>query len=855
MVNGLRGRLDSGNWMIETLRGSSRRRRVSVGGLLLLLWLLCISPAPAVGAEPAHVVSPLPASDYSVRRVCPPAARGDAICLALQLVPETPAARSFTHPLAMARTADGTEELCSARPAWEGCVGLRPQDLHNAYDLPDAVGASPTQTVALVDAYDDPTAESDLRVFDEEMELAACTSENGCFMKVNQGGKPRGLPKANGEWAFEISMDVEAAHAICQNCRILLVEARSDRVKDLEKAEERAVTMGATEISNSWTVVGPTSTGVEPAEPSEDSPAFNHPGIVITAASGDWGYLNAALEPSERGPNYPASSPHVVAVGGTHLVLNGSTGTWKSESVWDRDDEATGSGCSEHFMAPPWQQALSDWSLLGCEGHRAVADISADADPQTGMAMYDSTRDQGRVPNWTTAGGTSVASPIIAAAFALAGGAAGVEYPAKTMYEDSVLFPGSFHDVTTGSNGPCPQPLEGQALLGCTPAEAATSCSERAICVAGAGYDGPSGLGTPDDIGAFQLPSAHGKKTQLIQFASTPPQVAVIGGPPYTVTANASSGLAVELSSAKPSVCSLSGDTVSFVGAGACVINARQEGDPEYAAAAVVSQSIVVERRPQLIQFSSVAPTGAIVGGAAYVIAASASSALPVGLSTATPSVCSVSGSAVSFIGAGTCTIDAVQQGDGEYAPAQMVSQSFAVAPAAAPTSTTGTGSSATLSFTSSLPGSLIPTPNSSFQLLGQPHVDRRSGAITFTATVSDPGIFTWVLTFPNARFGAFGARRRRTCLAHEIKLAGRCLPAIMVFARGATSLTAPGTVRFTVLPTASAREALVSAQAKRHGLPVSASLTYHSSLGGIPSAQRRSIADRVAGARSKHRT
>ena len=462
---------------------------------------------------------------------------------------------------------------------------------------------------------------------------------------------------------------------------------------------------------------------------------------MITAASGDWGYLNAALEPSERGPNYPASSPHVVAVGGTHLVLNGSTGTWKSESVWDRNDEATGSGCSEHFMAPPWQQALSDWSLLGCEGHRAVADISADADPQTGMAMYDSTRDQGRVPNWTTAGGTSVASPIIAAAFALAGGAAGVEYPGENDVRRQRPLPRVLprrHDRVQRSVSAAAR--RARSPLGVHPAEAATSCSERAICVAGAGYDGPSGLGTPDDIGAFQLPSAHVKKTQLIQFASTPPEVAVIGGPPYTVTASASSGLAVELSSAKPSVCSLSGDTVSFVGAGACVIDARQEGDPEYAAAAVVSQSIVVERRPQLIQFSSVAPTGAIVGGAAYVIAASASSALPVGLSTATPSVCSVSGSAVSFIGAGTCTIDAVQQGDGEYAPAQMVSQSFAVAPAAAPTSTTGTGSSAALSFTSSLPGSLIPTPNSSFQLLGQPHVDRRSGAITFTATVADPG-------------------------------------------------------------------------------------------------------------------
>ena len=400
----IRESFDSGDGTMEMLCTRSRVR-VSVGGLLLLLWLSCVSPHPAAGAEQPRVISPLPGSDYTVRRVCPAPADGGAVCLALQLVPETPAARSFTHPLGMARSVTGSGELCRARPAWEGCIGLRPQDLHSAYELPAATEASKTQTVALVDAYDDPTAEGDLKVFDQEMELPACTSEDGCFTEVNEKGEPKPLPKTDGGWAFEISMDIEAVHSICQNCRILLVEARSDRVKDLEKAEERAVAMGATEISNSWAVVGPTPSGVEPAEPAEDSAAFDHPGIVITAASGDWGYLNASLEVSERGPNYPASSPHVVAVGGTHLELNGPSGTWKSESVWDRDGEATGSGCSEHFTAPPWQQALSNWSLVGCEAHRAVADIAADADPQTGMAMYDSTRDEGRAPEWTPAGG------------------------------------------------------------------------------------------------------------------------------------------------------------------------------------------------------------------------------------------------------------------------------------------------------------------------------------------------------------------------------------------------------------------------------------------------------------------
>ena len=415
------------------------------------------------------------------------------------------------------------------------------------------------------------------------------------------------------------------------------------------------------------------------------------------------------------------------------------------------------------------------------------------------------------------------------------------------MYEDDVLFPGSFHEVTSGSNGPCPAPLEGDVLSGCTPLEAAVSCSRRAICLAGVGYDGPSGLGTPDGIGAFELPSAHVKKAQLIQFNSTAPEPAVIGGPPYTVGADASSDLPVAFSSATPSVCLLSGSTVSFVAAGTCTIDARQDGDPEYAPAAAVSQSFVVGRKSQSIQFSSAAPVAATVGGTAYVAAASASSALPVLLSSASPSVCSLSGSEVSFIGAGTCTIDAGQEGNAEYAPAPMVSQSFAVAPAAAATSTAGTGSSSTLSFTSSLPVSLMPTPSSAFQLAGQPAVDRRSGAIAFTATVADPGTFTWLLTFPNARFGALQARSRRTCLPHEIRLAGRCLPAIIVFARGTTGVTASGTARITIRPTALARKALASLVARRHGLPVSASLTYQSSLGGTPVTQRRLISDRLA--------
>jgi hypothetical protein len=480
--------------------------------LATLMALLCTA-AGAAGA-----VSPLPASDYAVLPACGPPAPGSAGCLALQLVPETAAALAHTHPLGMTRSAQPK----ALSPA-EGDYGLRPQDLKSGYfpnEQPDAPTTEP-QTIALVDAYDDPHAEADLATFDKEFGLPACTEADGCFRKVNQTGGKTPLPSSSGAeakgWAIEISTDVEAAHSVCQNCHIVLIEANSALFSDLEEAEATAGKsvavggVGATEISDSW---GGAERGVIVEEDSNS--AFNQPGVVIAAAAGDDGYLDWGAENSEEHefPDYPASSPHVVAVGGTRLTLSEVGGTWENETVWNGDG-ATGGGCSTVFTAQPWQQATSGWSTVGCvENHRAVADVSADGDPYSGIAVYDSIAVEGRV-GWGTVGGTSLASPIVASMFALVGGAHKVPYPAQTLYENLAVSNASFHDVVSGSNGACGKPFNtATGISECDLAEEDASCSASLICRAGPGYDGPSGVGSPDGIAAFRPGGGQEDKQQ-----------------------------------------------------------------------------------------------------------------------------------------------------------------------------------------------------------------------------------------------------------------------------------------------------------------------------------------------------
>jgi hypothetical protein len=484
--------------------------------------LLCTA-AGAAGA-----VSPLPASDYAVLPACGPPAPGSAGCLALQLVPETAAALAHAHPLGMTRRTQP-----SALSPKEGDYGLRPQDLNSAYfpgEQPDAPG---TQTIALVDAYDDPHIEADLAIYDKEFGLPACTEADECFGKVNQEGAETPLPSSSGTeakgWAIEISTDVEAAHSVCQNCRIVLVEANSALFSDLEEAEATAGKsvatggVGATEISDSW---GGAERGVTVTE--DNNSAFNQAGVVIAAAAGDDGYLDWSAENAEEHdfPDYPASSPHVVAVGGTHLTLSEVGDTWESETAWNGDG-ATGGGCSTVFTAPPWQQRVANWSTVGCgtgaASKRAVADVSADGDPYTGVAIYDSTgeceyEERGKIFKgpWCTVGGTSLASPIVASMFALVGGAHGVEYPAQTLYENAIALPGALHNVASGSNGKCSKPFQADGLSGCSVAEEAanSNCSAESICLAGNGYDGPSGVGSPAGIAVFQPGAGEAARKQ-----------------------------------------------------------------------------------------------------------------------------------------------------------------------------------------------------------------------------------------------------------------------------------------------------------------------------------------------------
>jgi subtilase family serine protease len=396
--------------------GGSRVKLVAVAAAVVVV--LSLAAAPALAA--------------SHRPVCPgPAASGSANCNAL-----------------VATDRKGTPQVTSA-PA-----GYGPAQFHSAYGLPASGPAG--QTIAIVDAYDDPSIASDLNAYSSKFGLPLCNSANPCFKKVNQSGSASGpFPKADGGWALEIALDVEIAHATCPNCKILLVEASSSSLSNLAAAVKTAAKLGATEISNSYG-------GSEfSSELSETYAApYNQPGIAVTVSSGDSGYGSFG---------FPAALSSVITVGGTTLTL-GENNAYGGETVWS----GAGSGCSLYVPAP-----LSQGFLTACAGKRGTADVAADADPNTGAAVYDSVRYQGR-SGWFRVGGTSLSSPLIAGVYALAGGLPAGTSGAAGLYghlgDGTVL-----HDVTSGSNGSC----------------------STLMCKGGVGYDGPTGVGTPLGIGAF----------------------------------------------------------------------------------------------------------------------------------------------------------------------------------------------------------------------------------------------------------------------------------------------------------------------------------------------------------------
>lgn len=324
-----------------------------------------------------------------------------------------------------------------------GPSGYWPADLRAAYAVTG--GGSAAVTVAIVDAFGYPNAESDLATYRNRFGLPPCTTANGCFKKVNQNGVQGGYPRLDVGWAQETALDLDMVSAMCPNCKILLVEASSNSYANLSTAERTAANMGAHVISNSYG-------GGESGTASIES-AYNLPGVAVTVSTGDSGY----------GVQFPASSNHVIAVGGTTLRQATNARGW-TETVWS----GAGSGCSSVYNKPSWQVGV----VFSC-GKRALADVSAVADPATGVAVYGPTRGKGSA--WMVFGGTSVSAPLIGGLYGVNGGA--VNYGSDPYGQASAL-----NDVTSGSNG---------------------SCGGSSLCTAQQGWDGPTGLGTPIDSTAF----------------------------------------------------------------------------------------------------------------------------------------------------------------------------------------------------------------------------------------------------------------------------------------------------------------------------------------------------------------
>ncbi len=399
------------------LRSTRLALVASVVSTIAVLGTGCSSADP--GAESLQASSEAMGAPGGVAKTCGPAAPGEARC----------------H--AQVRLGPDGKPRTSSTPS-----GYGPADLQSAYKLPSSTGGA-GMTVAIVDADGYPNAESDLGVYRSYFGLPACTTANGCFRKVDQSGGTS-YPTNNSGWATEQALDVDMVSAICPGCKIVLVEAKSSGQADLDTAVDTAARLGAIAISNSY--------GGSESSASAGDTHYDHPGIAITASSGDNGY----------GVEFPASSQYVTAVGGTSLSKASNARGW-SETAWS----GAGSGCSAYVPKPSWQKDT------GC-ANRTVADVSAVADPYTGVAVYETYGHRG---GWQVYGGTSVASPIVASVYALSGGGWSSQ-PTSYAYG----APSSLFDVTSGSNG---------------------SCGGSYLCTAEAGYDGPTGLGTPDGVGAF----------------------------------------------------------------------------------------------------------------------------------------------------------------------------------------------------------------------------------------------------------------------------------------------------------------------------------------------------------------
>jgi len=393
-------------------------------------WIVAALGAASLVATALAVGTPTASAAASAKlhptRVCKAVtAKGEAACHALKMVNSKGASPALTSP-----------------PA----AGIDPTELKSAYKLSGL--SSGGRTVAIVDAYGYTNLERDLGVYRAQFGLPACTTANGCLRIIDQNGGSS-LPRMDIGWAQEQSLDVDAVSATCPDCKIVVVQARTPSFANLGIAVDTASRQpGVVAISNSY--------GGSDAPDSTYGAPYNHPGIAVTASTGDNGY---------QGGSFPASSAYVTAVGGTSLVPASNTRGW-SETVWS----GAGSGCSTYNTA----LAAAASAGTGC-AKRAMADVAAAADPgKGGLAVYYPTSKTSST--WGQIGGTSESAPIIASVYALSGNTSG--------YANAIPYghASSLFDVTSGSNGTCPT---------------------TQWCNARTGWDGPTGLGTPNGTGAF----------------------------------------------------------------------------------------------------------------------------------------------------------------------------------------------------------------------------------------------------------------------------------------------------------------------------------------------------------------
>lgn len=354
-------------------------------------------------------------------------------------------------------------------------LGYCPIDLQKAYNIPSLTHGT-GKTVAIVDAYGYKHAAGDLATYRTTMGLKACSIGTKCLRIVNQQGNPSPLPPEpppSDDWRGEQSLDLDMVSAMCPNCKIILVQTNNNLTSNLYAGVKTAGRLGPRYIGVSW--------GGGPE--GSDNSIFDQPGVVIAAAAGD----NGGGGRYGGGPIQPCTYTYVVCVGGTHLVTDPHNGRGWHETVWnDWTDTscggpcgATGSACSTKIAKPSWQ------TDRGCR-MRSAADTSATASLRAPVLVYNSELGCSPPACYWLFGGTSASTQIIAGIYAVAGNAFS-QHGAQYLWQH---HNGHVNDITIGNN------LDRNLGVTC-------ASSVKYICTAQMGYDGPTGLGTPQGIGAF----------------------------------------------------------------------------------------------------------------------------------------------------------------------------------------------------------------------------------------------------------------------------------------------------------------------------------------------------------------